>query len=256
MGKKAAPLVLSQPRPTPPSLGGQPTPLGAHGRLAAVSENTNIGSLLRCPEVGVDGSDRATFRARQIDFWKVEELLLARGPIDHAAFASPHRRDGSPAARSRPYGDCALAWPRIDRDDADLPPRRHAAEGTRPRSRRSIRRHTSTVPALGRSARLPPESVTMPTLTSPRIRDLTRFEARGNPTRHRPGRGIVWWNAKFARRSWAVRITTGASRSGHRGGGALLLADRDGPATRGGSCRVFATSRHFHAWHGHAAHGG
>ena len=45
----------------------------------------------------------------------------------------------------------------------------------------------------------------MPTLTSPRIRDPTIFEARGNPTRHSPGRGIA-----------APRLRYGSSHSAGR----------------------------------------
>ena len=60
--------------------------------------------------------------------------LLPRWPIDHTAHASPHCGDGPPAARSRPDGDRTLARPRVGRDDADLPPCRHALEGASPRA--------------------------------------------------------------------------------------------------------------------------
>src|SRR5438552_443315 len=53
---------------------------------------------------------------------------VAPRSIDNAAYASPYRGDESPATWRRPHGDRALAWSRIDRDDADLSPRRHAAE--------------------------------------------------------------------------------------------------------------------------------
>src|SRR5712691_6807614 len=99
----------------------------------------------------------------------------------HAAHASPHDGDGPPTARSRPDRDRTLAWPRVSRDDADLPPRRHAAEGTRPRSRRSLRRHAGAVPAVGQPARVPREPLTMPTPSPPRIRDPTTFAAPSGP---------------------------------------------------------------------------
>jgi len=80
---------------------------------------------------------------------------LDRGPFDHAAYASPHDRNGPPAARCRQDCDRSLARPRVYRDDPDLSPCRHGSEGASPRTRHPTRRHPGAVSASGHSPRVP-----------------------------------------------------------------------------------------------------
>ena len=115
-------------------------------------------------------------------------LTAEEGDAPHPATRGRH---GPAASRCGSQRDRSLARPRIDRNDPDLPARRHAAKGTRARPRDFFRPRTRPLPAAGPAARLLGEPVIMPTNRPPKIRDPSRPTLSRIPTRHNPGVGIT-----------------------------------------------------------------
>src|SRR5437588_540359 len=110
------------------------------------------------------------------------------GDTPHPATRGRH---GPAASRCGPQRDRSLARPRIDRNDPDLPARRHAAKGTRARPRDFVRSRTRPLPAAGSSARFLGEPVIMPPNGPPKIRDPSPLTLFSITTRHNRAVGII-----------------------------------------------------------------
>ena len=77
----------------------------------------------------------------------------------------PHRRDATPPRRHRHRGHRALARPRTDRNDTDLPPRRHGAQRTSPSQNHTPEHQTRPLPTPRHDPRVPRSALIMPTST-------------------------------------------------------------------------------------------